>query len=105
MGRCGTAGETVKARPSRRGKGAAVAASFSAAERVNRAAISGVALQVGRDQRLSALLCFFSLSWSWDTWRWLRRQARGHCLAIAAEVIARGGRVGDVGSVAGRVWL
>jgi len=56
MGRCGTAGETVKARQSRRGKGAAVAAPFSAAEWVNRAAISGVALQVGRDQRLAAFV-------------------------------------------------
>jgi hypothetical protein len=45
----------VKARQSRRGKGAAVAASFSAAEWVNRAAISGVALEVGRDARLMAV--------------------------------------------------
>jgi hypothetical protein len=95
----------VKSRQSRRGEGAAVAASFSAAEWVNRAAISGVALQVGRDQRLSALLCFFNLSWSWRAWDRLRWQARGHAASIAAEVVARGGRVGDVGSLAGRVWL
>jgi hypothetical protein len=54
-------------------KGAALAASFSAAESVNRVEISGMALEVARHQPLSAVLCFFDLSRSWqpvNRWRW-----------------------------------
>jgi hypothetical protein len=79
----------VSGRHFRHGKGAASAASFSAAEWLMQARFAGVSVYLGGDGSLVAMLHCFASDWSWPKWERLRQQARRNRAAILAMVSDR----------------